>query len=67
MPRTAYNAFARKSFKSADWLAEANKHERIATLADEDGDTHHAQLARNEAALCRQRARELEAKQWRDQ
>lgn len=50
-----------KTFQDAKWWrAEGVKWDRLAEAADKDGDAHHARYAREEAARCRQNAREKE-------
>lgn len=64
MAITPYSCSHAKLFwKAEDWRLEAEKHEKLARLSDEDGDTFFAKQARKDAALCRQRAREIEVEQ----
>lgn len=47
-----------KTFCSApEWREAAEKYERLAKMADADGDTFHAEMARKNAAQCRENAR----------
>ncbi|MFN3705302.1 MAG: hypothetical protein ACK4WM_04845 [Thermoflexales bacterium] len=47
-----------KTFLSAaKWREEADKYERLAKMAEADGDKFHAERARRNAAQCRENAR----------
>lgn len=57
MPISSHNWHAKTYQDAAFWRAEADKWERLAAMAESDGDEWHARCASNEAANCRQNAR----------
>lgn len=57
MPRGAADSFANQFYSAGRWRDEADKWERLADLAETDGDASHVEHARQQASACRQNAR----------